>query len=56
MQTADPFGIALLAPRAAGMVFMAVAPPIFIGEVTLAFWLLFKRLDEDAWSRQEVTP
>lgn len=48
--------VLILVPSAAGMVFMAVALPIFAGEATFALWLLFKKLDEDAWRRQEGAP
>lgn len=36
----------LLAPAAAGLVFMVVALPIFVGESMFCLWLLFKTFDE----------
>lgn len=46
----------ILVPSVAGMVFMLVAPPIFIGEATFCLWLLFKGVDEEVWPCREVTP
>jgi hypothetical protein len=43
--------VLILVPASAGMVFMAVAPPIFIGEATFCLWLLFKGLDEARWNQ-----
>lgn len=39
----------ILVPTLAGVVFPVVALPIFVGEATFCFWLLFTRLDEQAW-------
>lgn len=46
--------VLVLAPAQAAAVFMVVALPIFVGEVTFCLWLLFKRLDEDPWGEALV--
>jgi hypothetical protein len=41
----------ILVPVRAGMAFMLVALPIFVGVVTFCLWLLLKRLDEERWNQ-----
>lgn len=42
--------VLVLVPVFAGVVFMVVALPIFVGEATLCFWLLSRRFDDAASS------
>lgn len=45
-------GIAqILAPAFAGKVFMVIAAPAFVGELSLCLWLLFKGVDPGGWQR-----
>lgn len=46
--------VLILVPAQAGAVFMVVALPIFVGELTFCLWLLFKRLDEEPWGQAPV--
>lgn len=43
--------VLILVPDGAEMVFMVVALPIFVGEVTFCLWLLLKKLDEERWDQ-----
>lgn len=41
----------ILAPAYAGKVFMVIAGPAFVGELSLCLWLLFKGVDPGGWQR-----
>jgi hypothetical protein len=42
----------VLAPQLAGRVFLLIAGPAFVGEMSLCLWLLIKGVDVDAWRRR----
>jgi hypothetical protein len=42
----------LLAPAVADMLFPAILAPALVGESALCLWLLFKGVDQSAWSRR----
>ena len=44
----------ILAPAAAGKVFMAIIPPVFVGELTLSLWLLLKGVNEEKWRQMNA--
>jgi len=44
----------ILAPEAAGRVFVFIAGPAFIGEASLCLWLLVKGVDLEKWNRWRV--
>jgi hypothetical protein len=45
--------VLILAPALAGRIFMFAVLPIFIGETTLALWLLTKGVDPEGWNRRQ---
>lgn len=42
--------VLILVPAFAGLVFMVVALPIFVGEATFCVWLLTRRFDDAEWA------
>jgi hypothetical protein len=44
----------IVAPAWSGRIFMAVAPVILVGEVSLAIWLLVKGIDLEGWNRRQL--
>lgn len=44
----------IVAPAWSGRIFMAVAPVILVGEVSLAIWLLVKGIDPERWNRRQL--
>lgn len=43
--------ILILAPQLSGIVFMIIALPVFIGEISLALTLLLKGIKQDEWEK-----
>lgn len=41
--------VLVLAPRFAGPAFIAMAIPVFVGEVSFCLWLLFRGVDAERW-------
>lgn len=41
--------VLVLAPRFAGLAFIAMAIPVFVGEASFCLWLLFKGVDLEKW-------
>jgi hypothetical protein len=41
--------VLMLAPRLAGVAFMIMAAPVFLGETSLALWMLFKGVRMERW-------
>lgn len=44
----------IVAPAWSGKVMIAVAPPVLVGEVSLAIWLLVKGIDPEHWNRRQL--
>jgi Domain of unknown function (DUF4386) len=40
----------ILFPNVAGIVFIAIIVPVFVGETTVSLWLLIKGVDTDKWN------
>jgi hydrogenase-4 membrane subunit HyfE len=47
--------VLVLAPRFAGPAFIAMAIPVFVGEVSFCLWLLFRGVDAEKWKARTGT-
>ena len=51
---ANGFGL-ILAPAHAGLVFLVIMVPVFVGETSLSLWLLIKGVNVERWHRAAAT-